>query len=165
MSDLPKHQPENICYRCRNTTQMDNELLQCSECTQLWHYKCLSSPQELMPKDEWICPRHQKASKRASFSRKRVAKTRAREEIIEEFEVAEQIIKYGGVTHELSTKTLESDFLNYARRYRQVKHPQKKNNKIDAESQTDQYDIPACFEFQDGIQMLLDAANRPSEES
>lgn len=76
--------------------------------------------------------------------------------------MAEQIIKYGGVTHELSTKTLENDFLNYARRYivligfsllephyifsffvmiyryRQVKHPQKNNNKIDAESQTDE---------------------------
>lgn len=67
MSSLPKHQPENICYRCRDTTQMDNELLRCSECTQLWHYKCLSSPQELMPKDEWICPRHQKAVSRNRY--------------------------------------------------------------------------------------------------
>ncbi|KAG2237485.1 hypothetical protein INT48_005518, partial [Thamnidium elegans] len=157
MSSLPKPQKKIVCYRCRNMSQEDNDLLKCNECSSFWHLECISLPLESEPTDEWICPRHQKTSKRTSFSRKRIAKIRAREEMIEEFEVAEQIIKYGGVTHKLSEETLESDFLDYARRYREVRHPQQDEND---ESQSDEgNDEPICFQYQDGIQLLLDAAN------
>ncbi|KAI9243002.1 hypothetical protein EDC94DRAFT_700141 [Helicostylum pulchrum] len=167
MSSLPKPQNKSVCYRCRNTSQESNDLLKCFECPSFWHLECISLPLESEPTDEWICPRHQKTSKRASFSRKRISKIRAREEMIEEFEVAEQIIKYGGVTHKLSEGTLESDFLDYAQRYREVMHPQQdENDDSDIESQSDEdNDKPICFEYQDGIQLLLDAADIRCKEN
>lgn len=36
--------------------------------------------------------------------------------MIEDFEVADEMIKYGGVINDVSEKTLENEFLDYAKR-------------------------------------------------
>lgn len=38
-------------------------------------------------------------------------------DIIESFEEADEIVKYGGVVHEITEETIENDFLVYAKRY------------------------------------------------
>lgn len=42
-------------------------------------------------------------------------------DIIESFEEADEIVKYGGVIHNITEETIENDFLVYAKRYYELK--------------------------------------------
>lgn len=101
-------------------------------------------------------------------------------DIIESFEEADEIVKYGGVAHNITEEAIENDFLVYAKRYRQfnrsekdVKEQKSEEDEVTVKLEAEEWlDSLTTFEpygtNYDGIQMLLDASsvsNRSSDKS
>ncbi|KAI8642423.1 hypothetical protein BD408DRAFT_416495 [Parasitella parasitica] len=117
---------------------------------------------------DWKCPQHDGRS----YARKRKL-IKKHDQIIKveqpkedlTFLEADKIIDYGGIVHSIKSSEIESDFLNYARRYRN--HQSLCNVKRHIELEASEWlESLQSFQFQDipqfqnnGIQMLLDAAN------
>ena len=131
--------PENkkkICYRCRGLASTDNCLLSCSVCSLFWHLECvLPTHLPSLTEGDWVCPHHPPPtevkvsclfSNNTTYqlnsrqpkkgSSERSSKAKARADIIESFEEADEILKYGGVAHEISEEAIENEFLSYAKR-------------------------------------------------
>ncbi|KAI7895200.1 uncharacterized protein EV154DRAFT_559616 [Mucor mucedo] len=166
-STLQKPQKPVVCYRCRKSSSKTSTLVACDLCALFWHLGCISpSLQHDPPTGHWMCPQHQKPSKRQSPGRKRVSKIKAREATTESLEEADEFLKYGGVLHSILAETVEGDFLRYAKRYRQFNHSERnrKRHKLHADKWLDKL---TCVQLNDtdGIQMLIDAANVQSDNN
>ncbi|CAO3640277.1 unnamed protein product [Mucor hiemalis] len=101
-------------------------------------------------------------------------------DIIESFEEADEIVKYGGVVHEITEETIENDFLVYTKRYREFNCPAKDDTEQNWGNSSEDDEITVKLEAEEwldgvnpfeqhdtnsnGIQMLLDAASRRSNK-
>lgn len=124
-----------------------------------------------------MCPRHQKPFDPKKRNIKLSSKSKARMDIIESFEEADEIVKYGGVAHNITEEAIENDFLVYAKRYRQfnrsekdVKEQKSEEDEVKIKLEAEEWlDSLTTFDSYgtnyDGIQMLLDASSRSSDKS
>ncbi|KAF1798455.1 hypothetical protein FB192DRAFT_1391652 [Mucor lusitanicus] len=157
-----------ICYRCREIINDTTEPINCCQCYKYWHASCLIYPVDTHSLKDWKCPQHDGRShtRKHKLVKKdgNVVKVALPEEDLT-FPEADKIVDYGGVVYNVKASDIENEFLNYARRYRfyRLLHTQQDHFKSDA---SEWLESLQAFSFQDipqfqndGIQMLLDAAN------
>ncbi|CEP09682.1 hypothetical protein [Parasitella parasitica] len=133
-----------------------------------YKYKDPIDEKAMLNKD-WKCPQHDGRSyaRRHKLIKKHgqiIKVDQPKEDLT--FPEADKVVDYGGIIHNLKSSEIESDFLNYARKYRNHQSLCSARGQIELEEANEWLESLQTFQLQDiphfrndGIQMLLDAAN------
>ncbi|KAI8982697.1 hypothetical protein BDB01DRAFT_793856 [Pilobolus umbonatus] len=137
----------SLCYRCRKSCQE----IECDYCHSYWHRACVDEPIHR----PWICPRHPEHSQI-------VMDCHDIPDDVVTFEETEEISKYGGIVYSIPAKSIENEFLQYAKRYRS--HVDSSNEDTEDYTETEEWleNISTHHDYY-GIQMLLDAASKDED--